>query len=433
MYGKYPSISKGICVEFDILLMPDKRFFFSFAIKPPQKRFIKIFMQTLSYKYFGDDILMAKLVLILFLLWYAVCFPTTVSQYTKEAVLMCASLVVPSIFLFSVISKMLAKTAHEIKIPNFINKLYEKLFHLPSSLLPLTFPGFISASPACSFALGEAYKDGLCTKDEAERFCVLCNNCSYSFVTGVVSFIVGSQKTALLLFFSNFLSTITVFFLFFRPNTKPLKNNTIKKDKIQPSSLLTQCILSSTTDIVSACGYIVFFYTLTNCFTRTIRVFFNENSFTKTLSVVISIFLELTSGITSCSSIEGYARIMLVSCSMSFLGISAYFQVKYALQKYGLNASFYIKSKLLCALFCPVYTLCFLFVCPVERPVFSGNNFADFDFACISHKANFCIIVMFFAVTVGAIISKLRKITKRKAQNVKIYALCFLIFALFSV
>ena len=297
------------------------------------------------------------------LMLYALTIPYETAYYCSAALKMCITSLMPSLFIYIVLSKIVAISCRGIIYEGKFSKALSKILNLPEILIPIVFFGFIGASPSGAFAVEEVYNSKLCGKRDAEKAIILSNNCSAAFILGVVGSVTHSSEITFYILISNILATITVYLLFFKGKRNVFKTDTTittHKVKIDISKCITDSISSSAEAVIRLCGYVMFFYTISCVFSQRIAFLLENISLSKEnviifKSIICSIF-EMTTGVMNSCLITGTKGIMLLSGCVAFTGLSVILQVKGVVSKYGLSVKGFVLSKILCAFLCPVYT-----------------------------------------------------------------------------
>lgn len=355
-------------------------------------------MHPLSYKYFGVDFMQRFSAVIFVLFFYCLVFQDEISLFVKEALLICSGVVLPSLYVFIVLSKIMSKLIKQPKKTSTFSKFISSCLGISPILLPVGILGLIGSAPSMSYAVGNMYKDGRITKDEAERIACISNNCSISFILGVVSGIFGDKKVAIIIFLSNMLSVIIVYRLFFAmKHVQNTKSTAVCEIKEGFCEIVCDSISSSASDSLTLCSYIVFFYTAARCICS-----LSFLSAKPLMRAFIFGFFEMTGGVNSLNYIEGYGKILLACTFLSFCGLSVIFQVKSALSRFGLSSKKFIKAKILSAFLSPVICVILLFFVPVDRPCFSvfeygiDSKILYFNAPVVANI--FCILFIFFYI-----------------------------------
>lgn len=339
---------------------------------------------------------------------YALINPYGTAYYCKGALQICANSVIPSLFIFIVLSKMISCASsffHGKSKETFLSKI----FLLPDTLIPTVICGLFLGAPSGACAVKDLYNKKLCTKNQAEIAITLCNNVSAGFIVSIAGVCLENIRLSFLLLLSNVLSVITVYFLMFR-SKQVYKERSIPDytpTKINVTKSISLSITDATLTTITLCGYILFFYTFSGILTDKLYYIFSSD----VLKVFINSIFEMTSGVIACSVIEGNAKIILCAFAVSFCGLSVIFQVISVLNQTDISCKNFILSKILCGLLCPVYMIIFLLIIP-RRIISVGNfNFLLNTGFTVGHLYSlmFVFIIFSFCVEIVRIIDKNNK------------------------
>ncbi len=318
-------------------------------------------------------------ILIASALLYILAFPFSAAYHARSAVKMCAVSIVPTLFTFMVLSRMLSHICVQKSFTGKFTMFLSRLFNLPCCLIPICLSGFICGAPSGAFAICRMCDEGHCTNDQAERACILSNNCSAAFILGFISALLGSRLSALYIFISNILATVTVYLIFFRKGESDNKTN-IKQTNIGESfsEIITESISSSVTSTAALCGYVVLFYTFTQIICERLGFILNifnvSEGYTGFINTCVSSFFELSSGVLRAAQTGGNLSVVLCSGAAAFTGVSIIFQVLGIMTKSGIQAKSFILSKCLCAFLCPIFTVLMMLFSPAAVDVFASSE-----------------------------------------------------------
>ena len=333
---------------------------------------------------------------------------------TKNALVLWATCVVPSLFPFFVVTNVLTQT----KVVGFIGKLLDKfmrpLFNVPGIGGFAFIMGLISGYPVGAKIVSDFRHNNLITKDEGERMLSFTNNSGPLFIISSVGIsLFGDTKTGFLLLFTHVLSCITVAIILgkfskkndtkFRKlytqlnynnmqtkqaNSKLItpsirskinkeKNFNIKNNSTNSSTLslknlgeiLGNSINSSIQTILLIGGFVVIFSVLISILNQThiidiISKFFEpilfgfgfDLNFAKPL---VSGILELTNGVNLVSNIPIKTisqNVILCAFLLGFGGFSVLLQVFSIISKTDLSMKKYFIGKLLQGIIAAFYT-----------------------------------------------------------------------------
>lgn len=306
--------------------------------------------------------------IILVSICYTLIFPHKTSYYCSLSLSMCARTLIPSIFIFLVLSRILSHYALRGLFSGKVTNYIAGLLKLPECLIPVCIMGLFCAAPSGAFAICNIYESGKCTKKQAQHAAALSNNCSAAFILSVAAAMTESVKYAVIILFSNIIATVFIYMIFFREEeNEMILYEKPHFEKISFSDVITESICSSSETVVKICGFVLFFSSmglmLSDTLLSALPNIFDVNTQTILKGTVCSIF-EMTSGVISFGAAEGYEKVLLISSAVSFCGLSVIFQVNSILAKSGLDASAFILSRILSAITSPLISLFILFAIP---------------------------------------------------------------------
>ena len=105
---------------------------------------------------------------------------------TKDALVLCARSVIPSLFPFLVISSLLLSLGFGQLTAPWLAGLMEPLFRVPGAGSAALLLGLIGGYPIGAQTAAELYRGGLATRAEAERLLAFCNNSNPVFLISVL-------------------------------------------------------------------------------------------------------------------------------------------------------------------------------------------------------------------------------------------------------
>ena len=325
------------------------------------------------------------IIFILFL-FCLIIFSASNLSATKSGLSLWANSVVPSLFPFLVATELLSYT----NVVNFISKKLDKLmrpiFNMPgSSAYPLIL-GMLSGYPVGAKTVCQIYKEGLCTKKEAELMLAYTNNSGPLFIIGTVGIsMFGSTTIGLILLFTHILASISVGIIFGKKIGNKYKK--INKDYVKIASknvsfsnlgeILSNSIISSIKTVLMIGGFVVIFSVIIsilknsgilNILAKILSPLFGNSSF---ISGTLSGIIELTNGLYAICNIHVKAistNILLCAFLLGFGGFSVMLQILSVISKEKLSIKPYIIGKVLQAILATMYTFVIL-----QIPIFNFN------------------------------------------------------------
>lgn len=308
------------------------------------------------------DTVLFMILIVMFI--YLLIFPYEIAFHISKAIRLCCYSVIPSLFMYICLANFITDIILKKEPKSKATKLLADLFALPACLVPACIMGLFCGAPSGSISVCRLYKEGNCTTQQAESALVLSNNCSAVFITSIAASVLESKAFAYIILFSNVLSTLTVYFLFFRKHGVSNNCSFAAEKNLSLSQTITDSISSSVFSCINLCAFIVFFYTISSVISGKLLSIGCGENFQALIRSGIMCFFEMSSGILSCSAIDGNERIIAVCSGIAFCGISIFLQVKSIAGKCGLSTKKFVISKLICTIVSPLITLALIILLP---------------------------------------------------------------------
>lgn len=329
------------------------------------------FLKKFSFSLFLSAILSFLFVIIL------ISYPQEVAEAVKVALILCSKTVIPSLFPFFVLSKFITGIRLTAVFDRIFNKLMKPLFSVSGSLSSALILGICGGYPIGASTCADIYNAGNCTKKEAERALLFCNNCGPAFIIGAIgSGVFKSTKTGVFLLIIHILSAVAIgiFARFFSPINAAERHLYTAQQKPLPkiSTAFTRAVSSSLSSILAISAYIVIFsvivriagisYILPMISGVLSKLFLFD---CEVIEAFLSGILEMTTGAFSIVDKADFkTSFVLISALLGWGGISVHFQTLSALEETDLDTKQYFIGKLLhgaaCAIFSTVFACIFL-------------------------------------------------------------------------
>lgn len=309
-------------------------------------------------------------------------FPDTASHAVRSGLLLCGATVIPALFPFLVLSRLLIGVLP--KTPTaWMEKLMNRFFGVSGSCFPALIISFLGSYPVGVSAVVSLYENGAITKQDAQRALRFCNNSGPGFFIGIVGGVIFRDITAgILLYLCHVLSAILCGLFYAEPKAPIL----LRKPTAAPkpfSELLLSSITDTCTVLLQLCGMIVSFSLLSTYLTFT-----KLSVLSAPIQSILLGSLEITTGILHLSA--DAASFAAAGFIMSWGGLCVHMQAKTLWSRAGLRPNGYYSAKLLqgllsalfaCTLLMPSpmtvsVSVCFAGICiffPHFRKKHSGN------------------------------------------------------------
>ncbi|MBO5869906.1 MAG: hypothetical protein J6Q89_04065 [Clostridia bacterium] len=254
------------------------------------------------FSYVADTVL-------LFIFIYLIVSPQNASEPTRNALDFCAKTLVPSLFIYMVLSKTLLSLPITEKIAKYIGVA-------PIALIIGTLCGApIGAKNAVSL-----YESGKTDKKYAEYLCSFTNNASVSFVVGFVGKeLFGDICIGLKLLCFQIISSLITAIIMKRViygKTKPQKANFTKTSKIG----LREAVTDSALTMINLCACVIFFIVVGSAVSHIVHLP-NE------LDAILKSVLEFSSGCAAAAKSDKFA-VPICAFAIGSTGLSVALQVR---------------------------------------------------------------------------------------------------------
>lgn len=290
--------------------------------------------------------------------------------------------VVPALLPFFIACELLSHTDIIDSLGKKLGRLMRPIFHVPGEGSFPFLMGIISGYPVGAKIVTNFRKNGICTKEEAERLLTFTNNSGPLFIIGTVGIsLFGNTTIGLVLFVTHLLSSLTVGILFRFWKYRKVNSHTISTQfhsssskKTSPTfhnlgTILQNSIMSSINTIVMIGGFVMLFSVIISILEHTklldlfcfiispvLEVLHLPTSFANGL---LTGMVELTNGVSVIANIPFKTiSVNMIICSflLGFGGISILLQVFSIISSSDISIKPYIIGKLLQGLFAALYT-----------------------------------------------------------------------------
>ncbi len=323
------------------------------------------------------------LTIVLYLSIFLVINPKPCLDAAQNAIRLCFNGVIPSLFPFFVCSGLLCSLGFSALCSHFLSPVMRPLFNLPGASALTLFMGFLSGYPIGAATAVELYKNGQCTKTEAERMLAFCNNSGPMFIIGMVgSSYLGDVIAGRYLYISHIIAALIVGLVFRFYKSPNIASRTLPpsfeytKQATIPS--LGSVIDSSVFSILKVCGFVIFF-----------AVFIETLPHNPYLYSIV----EITGGIKILSQECTAYKLPIISFFLALSGLSVLFQVSAIIQPFGLSLKAYISGKFMQGGLSFIITYALLKTFPIAQETFAQS--ADFSLSPVSLCLSSVFITIF--------------------------------------
>ncbi len=294
-----------------------------------------------------------------------------VIRYAKDAMEMCYSLIIPTLFPFFVCSGLLIYSGFGSVLARAAQGIMRPLFNVAPSGAAAFVLGIISGFPLGAVTVCQLYRCGSLSKSEAERLLAFCNNSGPLFIIGSVgTAIYGKLSYGIILYVIHIISSVIVgiIFRFYgrgRHNSPPTRLDTAD---IPLGEVFSAALSNASKNIITVCFSIIFFSAIS-------RALLDLLPLPPLLDSLASGICEFSTGTLKVSVLDSsmYEKFIITSFIVGFSGISVHLQVMAVTAGSGLSLKPYILGKLLHSITAAGITAGALYAFPASAYVFSGK------------------------------------------------------------
>lgn len=313
--------------------------------------------------------------LLLFLILIVPLQPKQYMDATFKGFSVWAKIVLPSLFCFFILTKLLQQNTFTEKFFGKFNTLFNNIFKTSGPSGYIFFMSIISGYPVGTKLISEFYNNKQISKDNAKTMLSFTSTSGPMFILGSVTGAMFNNKIlGVIIFASHILSSLLNGLIYrnrHRLKQKDLKQNykllngyynaNNKKDN------LNDIMLNTITSVLMVGGFIALSFSILEII-ETLKLFYPIESLFKIIlpnysSVIMPIFkglVELTNGCLALSytNINIKLACVLLTALITFGGISIHLQSNIFLSKCGIKYGYFLKIKLTQTLIAIMLSVC---------------------------------------------------------------------------
>lgn len=296
---------------------------------------------------------------IIFLIIAILLNPTVYIQSSYNGIILWAKSVLPALFPFFFLTKLLTNFNIVEKIANLSSFFTKKLFNCSGISNYVFLLSILSGYPIGAKLTAELYKNKAITNAEAVRMCSFCSTSGPIFVIGTVgATMFSSAKIGVIIFVSHIISAIIngMIFRFYKKNEE--KTAVFYKKEANLQNILAETIYDSIISILIVGGYIALFYLLIDIFTNYKILTLFQNCISHILALanidvacsfgLISGIIEITRGCFELSHTSNvFWSVIFATGLISWGGFSIHLQSLTFLKQCNIKTGFFFFQKII--------------------------------------------------------------------------------------
>ena len=277
----------------------------------------------------------------------AFAFSGEVLEAMKRGMKLCVSTVIPSLFPFSVLCELTARSGAADGIARIFGGVFEKLFGIRRVGALALILGV-----SCGFPIGtrcaiSLYERGRIDHDELERLLCFCNGPSPAFlIGGIGASMFGSREFGIMLFVSELISCVAVGVLFRWLGGKRMGGERLvactNEKRLGIAEHITLAVSESAKSMILVCAFIIFFSAFGGIVGKCLLSFGASRS----VSALVLGILELTGGALAASELAPPASCLLVAAIVGWSGLSVHFQFVSICSEHKIRLGHYFAARI---------------------------------------------------------------------------------------
>ncbi len=316
-----------------------------------------------------------------------IIYPKDTADGIKNGFRLLGNNLIPSLFPFMVLSSYISKSNISQTISKVFEKPFGKLFCTSGyGIVPLVL-GLLGGYPIGAKTTAELYKDGILSRNDAQRLLYWCINPSPAFaVTAVGTFMLGNTKSGFLLYCSCILASLSIgFFCRFLSNGEKYKEKSYCDNSNK--NIFVKSVADGSEAMFSVCGWVLTFSVLT--------ALCNALNLPYTLTCIIKSVGEVTTGCENAINAE--LSLPVIAGILGFGGFAVICQCATYSAICKTELKFIICSRLINASLSAIYCSLLLKIFPQcqEVSVVLGANTTSFT---LYHSIGASIILLIMCV-----------------------------------
>lgn len=323
----------------------------------------------------------------------------SVINHTRQALIMCFEIIIPSLFPFFVCSGLLIYSGFGTVAAKYAEHIMRPVFNVAPAGAAAFVLGIISGFPSGAVCARDLYRCGNLSKAEAERLLSFCNNSGPLFIIGSIGTAIYAKPIyGVALYLIHIISSVIVGIIFRsygkkRHNSPPTRVNT---NEISISQTVSVSLDMASKNILTVCFSIIFFSAIAQTALELLPL-------TPALDALASGLCEFSTGVLKVSELDKNIaeKLILTSLIVGFSGLSVHLQVMSVTADSGLSLKPYILGKCLHGAVASLLTAGAFFISRVQVtlitdvPVLSASCFTSALFVLASVGVIILLVLCF--------------------------------------
>ncbi len=281
--------------------------------------------------------------------------PRTYNSSVQQGLMLFAISVLPGLFPFMFLTKLLTGLGTVQKITNKFSKTTYFLFGTPGISGYVMFMSMLSGYPIGAKLISDLYYQNQISQQDAKKMVSFCTTSGPIFIIGTVgSIMYNSIQIGIILYFCHILSSVMCGIIFSGKRKKQGFVTTPLSTPTKIDNLLSSTMKDTVSNVLLVGGYITIFFLFSDILTKTgiiktlsfpLSKLFDLMHLPNLSEAFFNGIIEVTKGIKFLSAQKSIFSVCLTSFLLSFSGISIILQSMAFLKKCKIKARYFIFVK----------------------------------------------------------------------------------------
>lgn len=251
---------------------------------------------------------------VLAIMVFIIIYSSDVKQGIVNGLVMCANILIPSLFPFTVLSLFLTNSGLIFYISKPINTITQLLFKMSGEEFCVFVLSLLGGYPVGALLVNQLVENKTMDKDRANKFYLFCFGAGPSFIIlAVGEGILNSKTLGLLILTSQIITSTIISFVCLKRNDTIRNHNKLNK-QTDTAQAFIDATYQGAINIFKICIYVVLFSAITN----TTKILFSEYKMLSCLTLP----LEITNGVLNADK-----NVYLICFLIGFGGFCIHMQV----------------------------------------------------------------------------------------------------------
>ena len=321
-------------------------------------------------------------------------FAKETSQVAKNAIYLCLDIVIPSLFPFFVLSRIIIPYITFFPCPKIIKRFIERVLYLPYYTIFIILLGFISGYPSGAKMARDMLEEKLIDSRQASKLLPMANNSNPLFIVGTIGAgLFKSVKLGVFLLLIHWVSGLTATIItgrlaFGKSHDNSARNGERHQEykKSNPTTISLPALIAASIEeaailCIKVSGYIVFFAVISELlsllgvfsllagfFTLLFTGSSNTSVSSEFITAILRGLMEITTGaqaVNNLKSIQLNIQLAVVSIIFGFAGFSVHTQIMGIIKGTGCKYRVLFLGKLLHGIIAGILTFLTIGVMPI--------------------------------------------------------------------